>query len=383
MNFKISHLSVITFIVTSRSGALRQDHEQNKNIESSQSQDEQAEENETTTLIDDNIYIEDQEKEKTVWKAFIQNKSFFKIVCALLSFLFLAVVVACLVSYAAIYVPISKTVLTEHNSIINVKFLNSEIGKYGLEMISGLNSWSQESVVVTVNTKVQKDIKVVMLSDKARTLSKNTSVNQNQSLVSPGINPVYVNSNLTYNVTVTGEIGTKFGVYLNRTDENGHETTKPKEYSLSASKVAVTFTSNESGYYEVKYNISTPSASIHQQGYLSYMSIDANYYTKDTESPSCTVSAGESNCEIAIPFQLFQVTIYHVVAIIDSSYSESYVLSLTTKQRQSKFLEIILLPGTLIGLIIFVIFGNCYCCRRRIKQACRCEKWVLSKLFLL
>ena len=284
--------------------------------------------------------------------------------------------VVCLVSYAAIYVPISKTVLTNHNSIINVKFLASDIGKYGLEMISGLNSWSQESVVVTVDTEVENDIKVVMLSDEVRTLSTNTSVNQNQSFVSPGINPVYVNSNLTYNVIVTGEIGTKFGVYLIRTDENSHETTEFKEYSLSASNVAVTFTSNESGYYEVKYNISTPGASIHQQGYLSYMSINASYYTKDAESPSCTISAGESNCEIEIPFQVtipIQVTIYHVVAIIDSSDSEGYVLSLTTKQRQSIFLEIIIPTGAVIGLIVYVILCSvimCYCCRTRINESC-------------
>ncbi len=244
-------------------------------------------------------------------------------------------------------------------------------------MISGLNSWFQETVDVTVDTEVQNDIKVVVLSDKTRTLSKNTSVNQNQSFaslnpVSPGINPVYVNSNLTYNVTVAGEIGTKFGVYLIRTDENGHETTKLKEYSLSASNAAVIFTSNENGYYEVKYNISTPGASIHQQGYLSYMSINASYYTKDAEWPSCTI-AGESNCEIAIPFHHLRVKTYHVIAIIDSSDSEGYVLSLTTKQRHSIFLEIILPIGFVIGLIIYVIFCNvimCYCCCTIINESC-------------
>ena len=326
--------------------------------------------------IDQPLDIQTQNEQKTVWNAFKERISFFKIVCALLSSLFLAVIVVgvvCLVSYAAIYVPISKTVLTEHNSIINVKFLTSDIGKYGLEMINGLNSWSQELVVVTVDTEVQNDIKVVMLSDEARTLSTNTSVNQNQSFVSPGINPVYVNSNLTYNVIVTGEIGTKFGVYLIRTDENSHETTEFKEYSLSASNVVVNFTSNESGYYEVKYNISTPGASIHQQGYLSYMSINDTYYTKDAESPSCTISVEENNCEIAIPFHLFQVTIYHVVAIIDSSDSEGYVLLLTTKQRHSTFLEIIIPTGTVIGLIVYVIICSvimCYCCRTRINKSC-------------
>ncbi len=316
---------------------------------------------------------------ETIWTALIEPKPLLKILFVLILLLLAVIVIgaACLVSYVTIYVPISKADLTEHNSTISVKFLTTDIGKYGLEMISGLSSWSQESVEVTVDTELQNDIKVVILSDKTRTYSKNTSVNQNQSFVSPGINPVYVNSNLTYNVTVTGEIGTKFGVYLIRKDENGHETTKLKEYSLSASNVAVNFTSSESGYYEVKYNISTPGASIHQQGYLSYMSINASYYTKDAELPSCTISAGESNCEIAIPFHLFQVTIYHVVAIIDSSFPEGYVLSLTTKQRHSTFLEIILSIGSVIGLIIYVIICiviMCYCCRRRINQSC-CERY--------
>ena len=311
----------------------------------------------------------------TIWTAlkdYIEPRPLL-IIPLVLTVVLLAVV--CMAAVCLVYFPISQTVLTKHNCTITVKYLTMAIGKYGLEMISGLNSLSQESVVVTVDTEVQNDIKVVMFSDEARTLSKNTSVNQNQSFVSPGINPVYVNSNLTYNVTVTGEIGTKFGVYLIRTDENGHETTKIQDYSLNASNVSVNFTSNESGYYDVKYNISTPGASIHQQGYLSYMAINASYYTKDAESPSCTVSAGESNCEIAIPFQLFQVTIYHVVAIIDSSYSESYVLSLTTKQRHSTFLEIILPIGAVIGLIIFVIIFSVImycCCRIKINGSC-CE----------
>ena len=265
-----------------------------------------------------------------------------------------------------VYAPLAETVLREHSSTFQPKGLQTD---YGVLLLSDIDSCTHKEVELQAGGNSLEVVRAVLSSGEVVTTFMNESISVNHSGISPGSNEVRAYSNLTYESYVTGPVGTMFTVNVTMLDKNGIEhIVSSRLYTIdNGTGVFVSFKSNRSGTFEVRYNVSQ-GATVHQEGHLSYATIDTDHYNNETFSRGCTIdNNGPTHCTIPISFEVAnffngKCKKYHVIVIIADM--EERLLSAIAAGRHSAYAIVVGVIGVVLGLLISspccIIAGCCF-----------------------
>ena len=219
---------------------------------------------------------------------------------------------------------VSFTVLAEQDNTIQVEPLpNTELVSYGIQT-GEINGLTHGEIIIKTDGDVQSDVTIV-LSENAPTIPGNDSISQSLSS-GPDINEVYVHNNFTYIANITAEPGVSFTVTITRSDKYGNNHLYHRNITIGdSSTVFINYSSNESGYYSVTYEVFNETNGT-KTGLIYYNEIDTNELQRKRKK--CTIQPLTSECHISVEFQSSK---YFVIVLV--SRFEMHSLAITFKGR--------------------------------------------------
>ena len=256
---------------------------------------------------------------------------------------------------------VSLNVLAKQDDTIQFQPLqNRQLAYYGIQK-GEINGITHGEIQAEADGRLQSDATIV-LSENVETVSRKEDITPSLSS-GPDINDVYVHNNFTYMANITGESTGSFSVDITRKDEKGNTYNQyyRKNTIENSSTVLVSYSSDESGYYSVRYTVFNETLNGQKTGFVSYDTISLEQLNN---SNKCLLHGQStiSKCHIPIKFQSSNFMKFHVLIFVRTT--ETNGLITTSVGRHLEF-NSILVAFFVFGIIIFIACFIPITCMRR------------------
>ena len=294
---------------------------------------------------------------KRHWREGQKKKACKGILCILLT---ITGVLAAIVALTLIIcLPVSLNVLAKQDDTIQFQPLqNRQLAYYGIQ--SGeINGITHGEIQAEADGRLQS-VATIVLSENVETVSRKEDITPSLSS-GPDINDVYVHNNFTYMASITGESTGSFIVDITRKDKREGSTYHQYYQNITienSSTVLINYSSDESGYYSVRYIVSN-ELNGQKAGFLSYNTISLEQLNN---SKKCTLQSSTSECHISIEFQSSNFQKYYVLIFVRTTETNGVIT--TSVGRHLEFNSIMVAFFFFFTILIIACFIPIACVQK-------------------